>query len=58
MRHAGSKVSQLQTEDALFAGLKDYVQCLPADVEIRMHLWNMFGNARPVGTTVVYLTIR
>jgi hypothetical protein len=46
---AGGKDHSYATEDALFAGLNDYVQCLPADVEIRMNLWNMFGNVLPVG---------
>jgi hypothetical protein len=46
---AGGKNHSYATEDAIFAGLDDYVQCLPADVEIRMNLWNMFGSAMPVG---------
>lgn len=31
------------TQDALNAGQPDYVQCMPADVEIRLNLWNLFG---------------
>jgi hypothetical protein len=46
---AGGKNHSYATEDALFAGLNDYVQCLPTDVEIRMNLWNMFGSVLPVG---------
>jgi hypothetical protein len=46
---AGGKNHSYATEDAIFAGLNDYVQCLPADVEIRMNLWNMFGSVMPVG---------
>jgi hypothetical protein len=46
---AGGKDHSYATEDAIFAGLNDYVQCLPADVEVRMNLWNIFGSAMPVG---------
>jgi hypothetical protein len=46
---AGGKNHSYATEDALFAGLNDYVQCLPADVEVRINLWNMFGGVLPVG---------
>jgi hypothetical protein len=46
---AGGKNHSYATEDAIFAGLNDYVQCLPTDVEIRMNLWNMFGSVLPVG---------
>ena len=35
------------TEQALLYGLKDYVQCLPADVEIRMNLWSIDGKTNP-----------
>jgi hypothetical protein len=46
---AGGMNHSYATEDALFAGLNDYVQCLPADVEVRINLWNMFGNVLPIG---------
>jgi beta-glucanase (GH16 family) len=46
---AGGENHSYATEDAIFAGLDDYVQCLPADVEIRMNLWNLFGSVTPVG---------
>jgi hypothetical protein len=46
---AGGKNHSYTTEDALFAGLNDYVQCLPADVEVRINLWNIFGSVLPVG---------
>jgi hypothetical protein len=46
---AGGNYHSYATEDAIFAGVNDYVQCLPANVEIRLNLWNMFGNAMPVG---------
>jgi hypothetical protein len=31
------------TEMALASGLVDYVQCLPADVEVRINIWNKNG---------------
>lgn len=37
------------TQMAVNAGLEDYVQCMPADVEVRMNLWNMFGTGQPTG---------
>jgi hypothetical protein len=36
-------------QKALENGSPDYTQCLPADMEIRMNLWNMFGTSRPPG---------
>jgi hypothetical protein len=38
------------TEYAITQGCADYVQCLPADVEIRINLWNMSGmSVAPTG---------
>jgi len=38
------------TEDAILNNREDYVQCLPADVELRINLWIMEGvNAPPQG---------
>jgi hypothetical protein len=37
------------TADAHYYGTPDYVQCLPADVEVRINLWNMLGTATPTG---------
>jgi len=38
------------TEQAVLSGCEDFVQCLPADVEIRINLWNMDGmNVAPRG---------
>lgn len=34
-------------KNAIDAGAKDFTQCLPADVEVRMNLWNLFGTGRP-----------
>lgn len=45
----GGQNHSYATQDAIFAGLNDYVQCLPADVEVRINLWNMFGSVLPVG---------
>jgi hypothetical protein len=37
------------TQDAIDANAPDYVQCLPADVEVRINLWNLFGSSPPPG---------
>ncbi|CAB9530452.1 Glycosyl hydrolases family 16 [Seminavis robusta] len=37
------------TQDALDAGEADYTQCMPANVEVRMNLWNLFGSTAPTG---------
>ena len=37
------------TENAVLSGCEDLVQCLPADVEIRINLWNMDGPLAPRG---------
>lgn len=37
------------TQDAIDANAPDYLQCLPADVEVRINLWNLFGNSPPPG---------
>lgn len=34
---------------ALAAGAPDHTQCLPADMEIRMNLWHLFGTSTPSG---------
>jgi hypothetical protein len=34
---------------ALAANLVDNIQCLPADVEVRINLWNMNGAVAPSG---------
>jgi hypothetical protein len=39
------------TSQALGAGLEDRIQCLPANVEVRINLWNMNGNSRPSSMT-------
>jgi hypothetical protein len=31
------------TKDAIYYGTPDHVQCLPANVEVRMNVWNLFG---------------
>jgi beta-glucanase (GH16 family) len=37
------------TAQALATGTQDLVQCMPADVEVRINLWNMNGMAAPTG---------
>jgi hypothetical protein len=41
----------LTTEEALYKGVPDYVQCMPGstNVEVRLNLWNMLGSRQPVG---------
>jgi len=47
---AGSGLNHsISTEDFVQNGNIDYVQCLPADVEVRMNLWNGDGNIAPSG---------
>ena len=43
------------TQMALDAGQPDYTQCLPADVEVRMNLWNLFGDSIPEGMQDTYM---
>jgi hypothetical protein len=50
---AGGTNHSYATEDAIFMGLNDNVQCLPANVEVRLNLWNMFGNVMPVGMSAI-----
>lgn len=45
----GGKNHEYTTDHAISQGLPDYVQCLPANVEVRMNLWNKNGNAAPAG---------
>jgi hypothetical protein len=45
----GNQSHSYSTEQAVNAGLEDYVQCLPASVEVRMNLWNMHGADTPTG---------
>jgi hypothetical protein len=37
------------TRTAIDANAPDYLQCLPADVEVRINLWNLFGSSPPPG---------
>jgi len=37
------------TQQAVREGRPDYVQCLPANVEVRMNLWNLYGANQPTG---------
>jgi len=34
---------------AIDAGTPDYIQCMPADVEVRINLWHLFGDSQPEG---------
>lgn len=46
---AGRNSFTLKTQDALNAGTPDYIQCMPADVEVRLNVWHLFGNSQPKG---------
>jgi hypothetical protein len=37
------------TQTALNANQPDYTQCLPANVEVRINLWHLFGSSAPFG---------
>ena len=45
----GGQSFTLTTQDALDAGKPDYIQCMPADVEVRLNLWHLFGDSQPSG---------
>ena len=47
----GGHTHSYTTQDAVQAGQSDYVQCLPAQVEVRLNLWNMHGINTPTGMT-------
>ena len=52
---AGNSVNNnfvLKTEEAVYRDVEDYVQCLEdvgGNMEVRLNLWNMLGNATPLG---------
>jgi len=45
----GEQDHSYSTEQALGLGLEDFVQCLPAQMEVRMNLWNIYGTGTPTG---------
>ena len=47
----GGHFHKYSTKQTIESGLTDYVQCLPANVEIRLNLWNMFGTQQPTDMT-------
>jgi len=47
----GGQTHEYTTENAVISGQRDYIQCLPAEVEIRMNLWNFRGMTTPTGMT-------
>jgi hypothetical protein len=46
---AGGYSHSYSTADAHYYGTPDFVQCLPANVEIRINLWNVLGTLTPTG---------
>jgi len=57
----GGQTHEYTTENAMSRSCTDYVQCLPAHMEVRINLWNKYGNKRPGGlldTQVVKVVIK
>jgi hypothetical protein len=47
----GGQTHEYTTEAAVKSGRRDYIQCLPAEMEVRMNLWNMYGAKAPLGVS-------
>lgn len=47
----GGITHQYSTAQEILNSRPDHVQCLPANVEVRMNLWNVRGNNTPTGMT-------
>ena len=47
----GGQSHSYSTQEAVVEGRPDYVQCLPANMEVRMNLWNLHGVNAPTGLT-------
>jgi hypothetical protein len=45
----GGQTHSYSSADANYWGVPDRVQCLPADIEVRLNLWNLLGTATPTG---------
>lgn len=45
----GNRTHVYTTEAAVKNGRRDYIQCLPAEMEVRMNLWNYLGSKAPDG---------
>ncbi|CAB9497080.1 expressed unknown protein [Seminavis robusta] len=45
----GGQTFTYSTQDALDSGQPDYTQCMPANVEVRINLWHLFGSSPPAG---------
>lgn len=45
----GGESFTYSTQIAREAGEDDHIQCLPADIELRLNLWSMFGSSTPTG---------
>jgi hypothetical protein len=57
---AGGHSHSYSTADAIYYGTPDRIQCLPANVEVRINVWNLLGQATPTDMTdddVVEVTI-
>ena len=46
---AGGKSHTYSTREAIDDEREDHVQCLPANVDVRMNLWNLYGERTPTG---------
>jgi hypothetical protein len=45
----GGHKHSYSSADANYWGVPDRVQCLPADIEVRLNLWSLLGTATPTG---------
>jgi hypothetical protein len=45
----GGQTHAYSSADANYWGVPDRVQCLPADIEVRLNLWNLLGTKTPTG---------
>lgn len=45
----GGQTFTYGAQEALREQQPDYTQCMPAQVEVRMNLWNLFGSSKPQG---------
>lgn len=46
---SGGETHSYTTKQALESNLPDYVQCLPANMEVRLNIWNKNGPVAPAG---------
>lgn len=45
----GAETFTYSTKRSIDAGQPDFTQCLPANIEVRINLWNLYGSLPPTG---------